>query len=286
MMRINFGVLREKLRFGTLPIVIVALVVLLYWAVTILLPQAPAKPDDTWARIQAEKVVRIGIDPSSPPFIVDDGTGKLSGFDVALANELANTWGVTIQYVYTGYDGLYDALNAKRFDLILSAIPYNPNKTQDVYFSHPYFNGGPVLVVRGDDTTTVGLESLSDKTIAVELGSNSDGVARRSQKRYGLNIKQYDSASAALRGLQSGQAQAAIVDPIALIDFQRAEQDTGVPAQNAGVQNWRVVGAPLAGENYVIAVRRDSPTLRNEIDDLIDMWWRNGKLQELQKQNF
>lgn len=271
--------LRGRLRVGTLPVVLVALVIVAYFVLPLVIPQPPPKPDDTWTRIQTEKVLRIGIDPSSPPFIVDDGTGKLSGFDVALANELANTWGVTIQYVYTGYDGLYDALNAKQFDMILSALPYNPGKTQDVFFSHAYFNGGPLLVVRGDDAVTTGLESLNGKTIAVELGSNGDAVARRSQKRYALNLKQYDTANAALRGLQRRETDAAIVDPIALIDFQRAEADTGALA-------WRVVGAPLAGENYVIAVRRDSPTLRNEINDLIDTWRREGKLEEMQKQNF
>lgn len=269
----------KNLRVGSLPLLLIALVVLAYLAFLFFAPQSPPKPDDTWTRIQTEKILRIGVDPSSPPFIADDGTGKLSGFDVALANELANQWGVKIQWVYTGFDGLYDALNAKQFDLILSALPYNPGKTQDVFFSHAYFNGGPVLIVRGEDTTTTGLDSLQNQTLAVELGSNGDAVARKWQKRYNLRLQQYDTAQDALRALQMNTARAAIVDPIALIDFQRAAADTGA-------QQWRIVGKALVNENYVIAIRRDAPTLRNELNAVIDQLQRDGKLEELQKENF
>jgi ABC-type amino acid transport substrate-binding protein len=269
----------ENSRIGSLPVALLTLGIFAYLAYIFLVPQPPTKPDDTWTRIQTERVLRIGIDPSSPPFIVDDGKGKLSGFDVALAKELASKWGVNIQYVYTGYDGLYDALNAKQFDLILSALPYNPFKTQDVFFSHAYFNGGPVLIARGDDMTTTGLESLRGKTIAVELGSNGDAVARKWQKRYSFSLLQYNSAGEALRALQKGEANAAIVDPIAFYDFQRAEADTGAV-------KWRIVGKPLTDENYIIAVRRDSPTLLREINAVIDGLRMEGKLEELQKQNF
>ena len=267
----------RTLRPGSLLVLIFALAFCAYMAFTFLAPSAPSKPDDTWTRIQNEKTVRIGIDPSSPPFIADDGTGKLSGLDVALANEMANRWGVKIQWVYTGFDGLYDALNAKQFDMILSALPYNPNKTQDVYFTRAYFNGGPILIVRDDDTTTNGLESLQNQFIAVELGTNGDAVARKWQKRYNLQLRQYNTAQDALRALQNNEVRAAITDPIALIDFQRA---------NADAKNLRVVGAPLAGENYVIAVRRDAPTLLNEINAVLDALQRDGKLEQMEKENF
>lgn len=266
-------------KIGTLPVFLVSLAVIAYLAYLLLVPQPPPKPDDTWTRIQTQRVVRIGIDPSSPPFIADDGKGNLSGFDVALANTMAAAWNVKIQYVYTGYDGLYDALNAKQFDLILSALPYNPNKTQDVFFSHPYFNGGPLLIVRGEDATTTGLEMLHDQTIGVELGSSGDSVGRKWQKRYNLNLKPYNSASDALAALQKNEVRAAIVDPIAFFDFQRA-------AGNASAKTWRIAGDALADENYIVAVRRDSPTLLKEINAVIDGLRREGKLEEMQKENF
>jgi len=266
-------------RIGSLPVIVLALLVLAYLAFVLFAPKPPPKPDATWTRMQQEGIVRIGVDPSSPPFVEDDGKGNLSGFDVALAKELAAQWGVKTQYVYTGYDGLYDALNSGQFDLILSALPYNPLKTQDVNFSQSYFNGGPVLVVRGEDTTTAGLESLQAQPIAVELGSNGDAVARKWQRLYSLQLRQLDSSVAALQALQNRQVAAAIVDPITLYDFQRAASDPTVA-------QWRVVGKPLAAENYVIAVRKNSPTLLSEINRVLDALKQSGQLEELQKENF
>lgn len=267
------------LPIGSLPLTILAFLLFIFILYSLLIPQPPSKPDDTWTGIVNGGVLRIGVDPSSPPFVADDGKGNLSGFDVALANELARRWNVRVQYVYTGYDGLYDALLGKQFDLILSALPYNPFKTQDVSFSRAYFNGGPVLVVRGDDTTTKDLTSLEGRALAVELGSNGDAVARKWQRRLNLRLQEYNRSSEALRALQRREVDAALVDPISFFDFQRAEADTGAT-------KWRIVGKPLADESYVIAVRKASPTLLREINAVIDELRRSGRLEELQRELF
>src|SRR5216684_1722139 len=94
---------------GTLPFSLLALFILVYVAYILFFP-APTKPDATWIRIQKEGVLRIGIDPSFPPFEADDGKGNLSGFDIALAKELVRDWSrenntiITVEYAYTGYD--------------------------------------------------------------------------------------------------------------------------------------------------------------------------------------
>lgn len=271
--------LAPRFRIGSLTLAILALIVLVYLATIFFAPQAIVKPDDTWTQIQQSHVLRIGVDPSSPPFVSDDGKGNLSGFEVALANEMAQQWGVKIQYVYTGFDGLYDALTGKQFDMILSALPYNPDKTQDVYFSHSYFNAGPVLIVRGDDTQTSGLASLNGLVIGVELGSNGDSAARKWLRRYNYTIQEYNTAGAALGALQKNLINATIVDPIAFYDFQRANAD-------AGAKNWRTAGEPLNDESYVIAVRRDSPTVLQNVNAVIDSLKGNGKLIEFEQENF
>lgn len=264
---------------GTLPLVLVALVILAYLGYVWFSPKPPPEPDAAWTTIQQQGVLKIGVDPSQPPFVADDGKGNLSGLDVALANELADKWGVKVQWVYTGYDGLYDALNGGQFDLILSALPYNPTKTEDVNFSHSYANLGPVLVVRGEDTTTNDLSALTGRQVAVELGTAGDAAARKWQRRLNLDVREFNTGGEALHALQVNQVAAALVDPISLFDFQRAEADTGA-------KSWRVVGKPLTDELYVIAVRKDSPFLLQQINAVIDGLKRDGSLEELQQKWF
>ncbi len=226
--------------------------------------------------MQETGVLRIGIDPSFPPFLVDDGKGNLSGFDIALAGRLAAEWGLKIEYVYTGYDGLYDALSANQFDMILSALPYNPGRTQDVLFTHSYFDDGPVLVVPGSDNSTAAVSALSGRTVAVELGSGGDAYARVWRRPFGLDVRSFGTAAEALLAVQQGQAAGAIVEPIAFYDFGRANPAPGL----------KMVGKPLRTEYYVMAVRKDAPVLLQQIDAIIDRMKEDGSLQELQRRWF
>ncbi len=260
---------------GSLPYALLGIALLVYALYFLFFPKPPPKPDATWARIQQEGILRIGVDPSFPPFEADNGQGQLSGFDIALADTLAQKWNVRVQYVYTGFDGLYDALNGSQFDMILSALPYNPQKTEDVNFSHSYFNGGPVLIVRTDDTKTTSLSSLAGQVIGVELGTNGDAFARKWQRRLKLDLRELNTTTDALRAASAGQVAAAMVDPISFYDFQRAGDTT-----------LKIVGKPLADELYIIAVRKNTPTLLQQINAAIDAMKRDGSLEDLQKKWF
>jgi polar amino acid transport system substrate-binding protein len=265
----------SDLRFGTLPLVVIAFILFVWYAFANWLPQPPPKPDSTWVRIVEEGTFRIGIDPSFPPFELDDGKGNLIGLDIALANEMAQDWSraltttIRVEYVYTGYDGLYDALKAGQFDAIISALPYDARKTEDARFSTAYFDGGPLVVVRESDTTTQLYSDLMNKRIGVELGSSGDSFARRWQRRLKYDLHQYSTPIEALRALRLGAIDAAFVDYIAYTDFARVE---------SGI---KTIGSPLSNELYVIAVRKDSPTLLGRINATIDAMKKDGRLEKL-----
>ncbi len=271
----------SSLKPGTLPLVLLAVVALGYWLLANYLPKPPAKPDATWTRIVSEGVFRIGIDPSFPPFEIDDGKANLSGLDIALANEIVQDWSkqivtqtIRVQYVYTGFDGLYDALNADQFDAILSALPYNPQKTQDVLFSHSYFNGGPLIVVREGDVQTRTFYDLANRRVGVELGSSGDAFARKWERRLKYDLREFDTPMDALSALSGGAVDAVLTDAITFDDYSKAA---------SGLKS---VGNPLSDDLYVIAVRKDTPTLLGQINAVIDAMKRDGRMERLQKEWF
>lgn len=261
-------------RVGTCPLVLVTLFACA-WLAFVWFPQPPPQPDATWLRIVETGVFRVGIDPSFPPFGSDDAHGNLYGLDIALANELVREWSranntpIRVEYVYTGFDGLYDALKTRQFDAILSALPYDPKKTEDVLFSHSYFNAGPHIIVRADDTTTKTYFDLMGKAIGVELGSTGDAFARRWQRRLKLELRTYPTPSDALRALRLGQVDAVYTDLIAFNDFARRE---------GGI---KPVGNALVNEFLVIAVRKDAPTLLGQINAVIKALKSDGRLEQL-----
>lgn len=273
--RLNLKPKTWNLKLGLLPIAIVALVLLALYARANWVPKPPPKPDPTWVRITQEGVFRIGIDPSFPPFESDDGKGNLSGLDIALVNEITRVWteengtSIRVEYVYSGYDGLYDSLKSGQFDAILSALPYDSRKTQDVLFSHAYFNGGPIIVVREQDANVKSWFDVAGKRVGVELGSSGDAFARRWQRRMRYDVRSFETPTDALRALAAGQVDAAFVDIIAYHDFVK---------RTSGL---RVAGDPLSNELIVMAVRRDTPTVWAQINAVIDAMKRDGRLEKL-----
>ena len=244
-------------------------------------PKQPAKPDATWTRIVSAGVFRIGIDPSFPPFETDDGKANLSGLDIALANEIVQDWSkeivtqtIRVQYVYTGYDGLYDALNADQFDAILSALPYNPQKTEDVFFSHSYFNGGPLIVAREGDVQTRAFYDLANRRVGVELGSSGDAFARKWVRRLKYDLREFDTPVDALNALRGNAIDAVLTDAITFDDYSK---------KTSGLKS---VGNPLSDDLYVIAVRKDTPTLLGQINAVIDAMKSDGRMERLQKEWF
>ena len=79
------------------------------------------RQDTTWQAIQQRGLWRVGLDPSFPPFELLDATGKVVGYDVALAEALAASWGGRVEIVAVGFDSLPDTLKAGKIDSIVSA---------------------------------------------------------------------------------------------------------------------------------------------------------------------
>jgi ABC-type amino acid transport substrate-binding protein len=236
----------------------------------------PANTDPTWEQIQDSGVVRVGMDAAYPPFEVQDETGRFSGYDVDLAEELATRWGVRAEFINIHFDGLYDALLAGKCDLLISALPYDETLTQNVLYSQSYFNAGLLLVVREDERRIRSTGDLAGKKVGVELGASAHLEARRlhEQGRIPLQILPFPISHQVLEALLAGEADAAIVDSVSVYRFAR---DPG------GV---RYLKSFLTDEQYVIAMRPNSGYLRKRIADQLAQMKAEGSLQTLQDKWF
>ncbi len=126
--------------------------------------------------------MRIGLDPTYPPFEVADDSG-VSGLDVDLAYALADELGLQVEFVYFGYDGLYDALATKQVDVLLSALVIMPERRRDFDYSEPYFNAGEILIVPSAEEEIDEMGDLNGRRLAVELGAQGHVEATQWAKR-------------------------------------------------------------------------------------------------------
>ena len=230
----------------------------------------PSRDDGTLAEIQRRGTLRVGLDASFPPFETIDENGQIVGLDVDIARAIAADLGVEAEFVNIGFDGLYDALLARRVDILISGLPYDPRWTQDVAYTHNYFNAGQILVTRVDEDSIDTVEDLAGHTIAIEWGSQADMEGRRLEREIeGVSLLRQPSAAEALETLFGGQADAAIVDAV-----------SGVSAFPRGLK----IVTYLTDEWYAAAVHIESQALLEAVNQSLTRLDETGQMAEMQAQ--
>ena len=231
--------------------------------------------DPSLQRIQQAGVLRVGLDPSWPPFEYVDPHGAIVGFDVDLAYAIGRRLGVEVHLVVSGWEGLYAAMAAGQFDVAISALPYDPWRTQEVAYSVSYFDAGPVVVAPLDGGVSEE-NDLAGRTVHVEFGSEGDVQARRLQRRVpGIEIVPHDTAQEALDAVAAGAASTATAASAAVVDAVSAR------LYIRDDPRLQIVGDPLYNESYVIAMPAGARALQRAIDQALAEMRESSELEGL-----
>jgi polar amino acid transport system substrate-binding protein len=158
--------------------------------------------------------------------------------------------------------------------VVISALPYEPLRTQEVAYSVAYFNAGLVVLAPQALQDIATPDDLAGRVVGVEWGFVPQGDATQQIFYRDLGLRRYDTAEDVLRALHAGEVEAAIVDRISALVYL-GECD--------GLQ---MVGEPLYDLNYVIPMRLDSFRLLGEINRVLLDMREDGTLESLQERWF
>ncbi|MFL5735603.1 MAG: substrate-binding periplasmic protein [Chloroflexia bacterium] len=225
-------------------------------------------PDPYFEAIKQRGVLKVGIDPSYPPFdIVRDG--KVVGYDADLVRALAGGMGVTVDFTPLALDTMYDALAAGKVDMLVSALPFIYERQKDVRYSVPYYQAGQVLVVRAGEQAIASVRDLGGKKVGVELGSNADTEARRLGRTSATAMElrsTYRSPEEALNALARGDLDAAITANESAQSYMRSRSAT-----------LTVLTPPITDEPYVVAMPARATRLSDSVDATIERLRASGE---------
>ncbi len=99
-------------------------------------------------RLQAEHIV-VAVKPV-PPFVMEEN-GHFSGYSIDLWNEVARTAGWTdFEFKDVGtVPAMVNALTSKQADVAVAALSITAERDKIIDFSHPFYDSGLDLLVKG-----------------------------------------------------------------------------------------------------------------------------------------
>ncbi|MGF3523154.1 MAG: ABC transporter substrate-binding protein [Candidatus Bathyarchaeia archaeon] len=164
-------------------------------------PQNSTTTDAVWENIQKTGVIRVGTDPTWPPYqLRDDVTGEIVGFEVDLANACAEKLGLTIQWNDVGFDNIILSVQQGQLDMGVSGFSVTPERLEVVSFTLPHSTTEGQVVMLQSTMAEKGIttiNSLADfKTLGITVGVQSGNVQQIELQQAGVDIRTWsDSAS-------------------------------------------------------------------------------------------
>lgn len=158
----------------------------------------------------------LGTSADYPPFEFHteiDGADTITGFDVLLAQKIADKLGVELEIVDMSFDNLLMSLDRGDFDIVMASLTPTEDRMKAVDFSEPYFYGSQVVVIRAEDadkyTTT---ESLKDCSVAAQKGAIQVPIANEIAGE--SNVVQLVKVGDMINELKAGKVEAVFLDNI------------------------------------------------------------------------
>jgi polar amino acid transport system substrate-binding protein len=176
-----------------------------------LLAATGARADETLDRIHSEGILKIGF-ANEPPWGFMKPDGGLTGEAPEILNALKDKLGVKeLEGVLVEFGSLIPGLQAKRFDVIATALYIRPQRCLQVAFTNPTVAIGMGLVVaKGNPLNLHSYEDIAAKP-EVRLGLVAGTTDLQYAREAGIpedRIVQLGDPTSALEALRSGRIEA------------------------------------------------------------------------------
>jgi len=212
-------------------------------------------------------VIKIGIFEDFPPFASLGSDMKIQGYDVDMANKLAEKLGVKAELVGISGQNRIPFLTEGKVDLLLS-IGYSDERAQVVDFTKayaPYY----IAVMGPKDVEVKSAADLSGKSIAVNRGTLEDTEVSKVAPA-DANIQRFSDYAGVISAFLSGQSQLMVVG-----------NDVGatILAKNPAIEPVEKFVLLTSPSN--MAVKKGETALGKKVDEILAGMKQDGSLNDM-----
>lgn len=170
------------------------------------------------AQIKERGEIIVAMEGTWSPWTYHNEADELVGYDVEVAQNIAEKLGVKASFVEGDFDGLLAGLDAGRYDMVVNGVDIDEGRKEKYDFSDPYAYGSIAVIVKSDNTDIQSMEDLKDRKTANTLTSTYAAVA----KKYGADVTGVDDLNQTFELLLNGRIDATLNAEVSYTDYMNA----------------------------------------------------------------
>lgn len=230
----------------------------------------------------ADGKLTVATSPDFAPYefyaIGADGTPELAGFDMALANYIADYLGLELEVVTVDFDGVLSELQTKSVDLGMAGLSPDPKREGIMDFSDIYYTGGQSLVTikaNADKFNTFEAINKSDVSVGAQTGSIQMDLANTNSPD--ADIIALPKVTDIISELLAGKMDAAYIETDVAKSYQKNYPDLEIVMDVPYDQVGSSIGVSkgneslLAGVNEAIAAAKEDGSLEKFIAEASEL---------------
>lgn len=221
-------------------------------------------------------VLRMGTSADYKPFqFIDTAiSDDIIGFDIDIAQYIADELGYELEVIDMDFNTLTTALRSERVDMVLAGMTPTPQRREEVDFTDIYYSAQSVLMtLEGVEINQ--LEDLNGLNIGVQTGSIQEdaGVALQ-ESGIDVQLTSMDRMPELVQQLIIGRVDAVIIE------------DMVTPLYLENDENLQLIDIlEQTHEGSAVAIRYDSE-LKDQINEILQQMSENGELERLSEKWF
>lgn len=240
---------------------------------------APSSSEPQPADIDAAKALLIdptklivGTSADFAPYefhILKDGVDTIVGFDMALAQAIADKLGVELVIQDMNFDNVLMELAAGKIDMGLAGFSPDPDRMEVADFSELYYIGGQCLMIRKADADKY--KSFADLK-GLQVGAQTGSIQQKL-----LEANASDSTPVLLQAipniileLQGGKIEAAFMETVVAENYIKSYTDLAI--------GWDVPYEDAAGS--AVALAKNKEALLSVVNEVVAEVLANGQMAQ------
>lgn len=230
--------------------------------------------DDLLAQIKERGSIIVAMEGTWAPWTYHDEDDNLVGYDVEVAQNIAEKLGVEVEFIEGAWDGLLAGLDAGRYDIMVNGVGVTEERAEKYNFSTPYAYNKTAVIVRGDYDEISSMEDLKGKKTANTITSTYASQA----EAYGATVTGVDDLNQTIELLLSKRIDATLNAEVVFNDYKKEHPDSNIKIATYSDQV----------EEIAIPIRKgdDTVTLLEAVNDALDEMAKDGTLTELSEKYF